>query len=59
MIDNYELFEMHERERERLDRHKPICAECGERIHQDRAVRIRGAWICDQCLEDARENIGG
>lgn len=57
--DNYDLWEQHDREQEAKLRKLPECSICGERIQQDRAVRIWGDWICDECLKECRENIGG
>ena len=37
-----------------LDR-LPKCAECGEPIQQEFAVRINGEWLCDNCLDANRE----
>lgn len=33
----------------------PECAICGEYIIQETAVRIDNAYICDECLNEARE----
>lgn len=35
----------------------PVCANCGEHIQQESAVKIGGKWYCDACLDDAREWI--
>ena len=35
----------------------PVCANCGEPIQQESAVKIGDKWYCDACLDDAREWI--
>lgn len=48
-------FHAHDNEQEaRLDK-LPKCAECGEPIQQEFAVRIKGEWFCDRCLDANRE----
>ncbi|MBR6983893.1 MAG: hypothetical protein IKH75_10290 [Ruminococcus sp.] len=56
MIDNSELFEIYDRERERKLQKLPTCERCGEPIQQFDAVRWRGMWFCDSCLEEMRED---
>lgn len=36
-------------------RSHPVCACCGDHIQQETAVKIDGAWYCDECLESLRE----
>lgn len=55
--DNYDLYEAHEREIARQERHLPICCLCEEPIWQDSAVYLNGEWYCDCCLDDARVYI--
>ena len=53
--DNYDLFEMHEREKERKIKRLPVCASCGEPIMSDKAYCISG-WFCESCFEDWANN---
>ena len=53
-IDNYSLWEEHDREQELALRRKPVCDRCGEYIQQEYAVRIGVFWYCDDCLDDMR-----
>lgn len=55
--DNLDAYEAHERAQAREERKYPKCAECGEVIYQDNAVRVCGNWICDNCLKFCREDI--
>ena len=55
--DNLDLYEQHEREIAKEERHLPICCLCGEHIWQDDAVYINGEYYCDRCLEDNRVYI--
>lgn len=38
----------------------PTCEGCGEKIRQFRALHIHhgNIWLCDQCVEDAKEVTG-
>ena len=48
-------FHAHDNEQEAwLDR-LPKCAECREPIQQEFAVRYKGEWLCDHCLDANRE----
>lgn len=50
-------FERYDAEQEEQLRKLPICCECKNHIQQDRAVKIKGEFYCDPCLEDMREDI--
>lgn len=57
MKEPWEDLERAERIRaRRLARH-PRCSACGELIDQDDALHFKGIWLCDGCIEDAREEI--
>lgn len=59
MIDNYDLFEMHEAEIERRTRHLPICCVCEEHITSDYGYRIPGEndIFCEDCWDEfVRDN---
>ena len=47
-------FFRHEAEKEEALDAYPVCAYCGEKIQQDRAVFIHDEWICDECLDQHR-----
>lgn len=54
MIDNYSLFEAHERDIERRTRHLPICCICNEHITSEYRYQIPGDsdWFCEDCWND-------
>ena len=52
MIDNYDLWCMHEREQERKAAKRPKCSCCGEPIFDEKAYLIDEKLICKECLED-------
>ena len=54
-IDNYRLWEEHDRREARRDRKLPTCERCAEPIRQWDAVRIGRRWYCDECLKEMRE----
>ena len=56
-MDNYTLWERHDREEQAWLDSLPKCCLCGEPIQQDMAVRIGNDWYCDQCLDENREAI--
>lgn len=46
-------FDMTDLER---DARRPKCSICGNTIYEEKAARLNGEWICDDCLDDARES---
>ncbi len=52
MLDNYDLFEMHEAEQERKLARLPICDCCKEPIQQEKAVYYNDQWCCEECEWD-------
>lgn len=51
-MDNYDLFEQHEAEMERLLESRPVCSECGEYIQDEYFYEINGEYICEECLNE-------
>lgn len=57
VIDNYDLWDMHDREQaERLAR-LPKCKCCGQPIQQEQAVCIEEGYYCEDCEDEAWEAI--
>ena len=52
MLDNYDLWEQHERERERELQRLPKCWDCDEHIQDDHYYMIDGKPVCPDCLEN-------
>lgn len=53
VIDNFTLWEAHDREeRERLDR-LPLCECCNQPIQQEKAVYYNDQWFCEDCEDEA------
>lgn len=50
--DNYDLWEQHEREQERLLERLPVCRRCNERIQDDEYYYIEGVILCEDCMKD-------
>lgn len=57
MIDNYDLFVAHDLEQESRLRRLPVCCICEEHIQQESAIKIKGDWYCDNCIDDMREEV--
>lgn len=56
MLDNYDLFEAHERQVERRLARLPVCRKCGEPITSEWAYDIDGLW-CESCYEEFTKEI--
>lgn len=57
MIDNYDLWEANDRKQAHRIAHLPVCDFCGEAIQQEKALKIMGLWICDECINNNMEWI--
>ena len=49
--DNYDQWEVHERDQERRLAELPVCADCGNPIQDDHFYLINDEAICPNCLE--------
>ena len=56
MIDNYDLFEMHERQVERRLARLPKCNKCGNPITSEYGYDVDGLW-CEDCFEEYKKDI--
>ena len=50
--DNYDLWEAHERKRERKLAERPVCDICDQPIQDEHFYLINGDNVCPGCLED-------
>ena len=50
-------FDRWDMERERRLARRPCCDMCGARIKEETAIRLRGHWICESCIENSREVV--
>lgn len=57
VVDNYDFFEMHERERQKALERLPVCSECGEPITDEYCYKIGGKLICESCLDEYRVDV--
>ena len=57
VIDNYDLWEAHDREQERQLARLPKCCCCGEPIQQEEAVCIDEDYYCEECEDEAWERL--
>lgn len=51
MMDALDLYDRHERDRERQLEERPMCSNCQEHIQDERAFYNDGEWICLDCLK--------
>lgn len=52
MPDNYDLWEQHQREQDKLLERLPKCADCGEPIQSEQYFDFDGCFYCEDCLEN-------
>ena len=57
VIDNYDLWEMHDREEAEWLESLPKCKCCGQPIQQEQAVCIEEGYYCEDCEDEAWEAI--
>lgn len=54
-------FERYDAEQEKILKRLPKCFLCGDHIQQEDAFHLKTScidkWICDECLENNREEI--
>ena len=48
--DNYDLWEAHEREKERQLERLPVCEVCGNPIQDEYLYLINDEFVCTECL---------
>lgn len=57
VIDNYDLWAMHDAEQEAdLDK-LPLCECCNHPIQQEKAIYYNDQWFCENCEDEAWEAI--
>lgn len=58
-IDNYALWEAHDREQERKLKELPLCKCCGFAVQDEEAVCVEGDFYCsdDDCEAEAWQRI--
>lgn len=49
ITDSYSLWEANEARLERELANRPVCAECGEHIQDERAFKDDDKWLCEDC----------
>lgn len=52
MIDNYDIWEAHERREERRRERLPHCIRCGEAIIGEDAYNMPDGIWCEDCFND-------
>ena len=49
--DNYDAWEAHQAEQDKLLKKLPKCSECHQPIQEDLCYNFDGDLICEDCLE--------
>ena len=49
--DNYDLWEAHEREKERQLERLPVCEVCSKPIQDEHLYLINDEFVCQDCLD--------
>lgn len=57
MMDNYDLWERHNRRQEEWLERRPVCSCCGKHIQDEEALHFGDTWLCLECIEDKMELI--
>lgn len=57
MIDNYDMWEAMEYEREMKLASMPKCECCGEHIQTEEAFYHYGLWFCTDCEEEVMQLV--
>lgn len=50
-MDNYDMFLIHESQKEAELEKLPVCIECEQPIQDDRCYMFSEVFICDDCME--------
>lgn len=51
-MDNYDMFLIHESQKEKELEKFPVCIECHKPIQDERCYRFGNNFICEQCMDD-------
>lgn len=57
MIDVYDLWKQHDREKEEALKKLPICECCKDPIQQEKAIYYNDMWCCEYCEEEFWQSI--
>ena len=55
--DAYDQWKRHDAEQNRWLEERPVCADCGEHIQDERAYYINGEWICQNCMSTYEREV--
>ena len=53
-VKDYDRYDAEEWEKEQK---LPICPYCGDRIYTEKAVKLDGEFVCDDCIDNMREYV--
>ena len=51
-MDIYDQWLRYDDEKEKALAERPICADCGDPIQDERCGEFNGEYICPSCIED-------
>lgn len=57
MMDNYDLWECHDRKQEALLERRPMCSCCQRHIQDNTAFHFGEIWLCLDCIDYNMELI--
>ena len=49
--DNYDHFLVHDGRLAYIDKHRPECGWCGQKIYTDYAYQVEGDMVCTRCMD--------
>lgn len=56
-MDNYDLWEANEREKEKWLKKRPVCRLCKNHIQDEDAYLIGNDWYCEDCMQENKVYI--
>ena len=57
MLDNYDMFEIYDAQKEKRLKKLPICCKCENPIQDEKAIYYNDQWCCEECETDFWNNI--
>lgn len=50
-------YDSYDAEQWEIEQKLPKCSICGDRIYTEKAVKLDGEFVCDDCIDNMREYV--